>query len=76
MVDVKNVLFLRYDRIEGMIITTPVFRKLKRALQDAKITVLANKINTDVLQNNPYVDEDIVNNKNNVFGDCISLYIN
>jgi ADP-heptose:LPS heptosyltransferase len=76
LVDVKNVLFLRYDRIEGMIITTPVFRKLKRALQDAKITVLANKINTDVLQNNPYVDEDIVNNKNNVFGDCISLYIN
>jgi len=69
----KNVLFFRYDRIGDMIITTPVFRELKLAYPDVKITVLASKVNADVLLNNPYIDEIITNHKNNFFSDLPSL---
>ena len=69
----KNVLFFRYDRIGDMVITTPVFRELKLAYPDIKITVLASKINQGVLLNNPYVDKIITNHKNHFFLDLPSL---
>jgi len=69
----KNVLFLRYDRIGDMVITTPVFRELKLAYPHIKITVLASKVNKEVLNNNPYVDHIITNHKNNFFSDFPSL---
>jgi ADP-heptose:LPS heptosyltransferase len=69
----ESVLFLRYDRIGDMVITTPVFRELKLAYPHVKITVLASKANQSVLLNNPYVDHIIVNYKNNLFADLPSL---
>ena len=57
----KNILFLRYDRIGDMVITTPVFRELKLFIPEIKITVLASKANQSVLTNNPYVDDVFVN---------------
>jgi len=69
----KNVLFFRYDRIGDMVITTPVFRELKLAYPDVKITVLASKVNADVLLNNLYIDEIITNHKDNFFSDLPSL---
>ena len=69
----KNILFLRYDRIGDMVITTSVFRELKRVYPHIKIYVLASKKNKDVLINNPYVDKIIINYKNNIFGDLSSL---
>ena len=38
----SNVLFFRYDRIGDMIISTPVFRELKKAKPNIKISVLAS----------------------------------
>jgi ADP-heptose:LPS heptosyltransferase len=70
----KKVLFLRYDRIGDMVITTPVFRELKQAYPDINVTVLASKINKDILLNNPYVDKIIINNKRNFFGDLLTLF--
>ena len=69
----KNVLFFRYDRIGDMVITTPVFRELKLACPNIKITVLASKLNKEVLNNNPYVDHIITNHKNFFFSDLPSL---
>mgnify|MGYP001456057473 CR=1 FL=1 len=69
----KNVLFLRYDRIGDMVITTPVFRELKLAHPHIKITVLASKVNEEVLTNNPYIDQIITNHKNRFFSDLPSL---
>ena len=64
--NVKKVLFFRYDRIGDMVITTPVFRELKQAYPDIEITVLASKVNQEVLANNPYVDKIYINHKNNL----------
>jgi len=69
----KSILFLRYDRIGDMVITTPVFRELKLAYPHIKITVIASTANQDVLTNNPYVDNIITNHKNNLLSDLPSL---
>ncbi|MDB3892698.1 hypothetical protein N9345_00740 [Candidatus Thioglobus sp.] len=69
----KNVLFLRYDRIGDMVITTPVFRELKIAYPHISITVLASKVNQNVLLNNPYIDNIVTNHKNNLLSDLPSL---
>ena len=60
----KKILFLRYDRIGDMIITTPVFRELKVSMPEINISVLASKINQSVIINNPYIDNIYLNNKN------------
>jgi len=69
----KNILFFRYDRIGDMIITTPVFRELKLAYPHIQITILASKINQEVLINNPYVDHILTNHKNHFFLDLLLL---
>ena len=69
----QSVLFLRYDRIGDMVITTPVFRELKLAYPHISITVLASKDNQDILLNNPYVDHIVTNHKNNLLQDLPSL---
>ncbi|MDC1447525.1 lipopolysaccharide heptosyltransferase family protein [Candidatus Thioglobus sp.] len=71
----KNILFFRYDRIGDMVITTSVFRELKLVFPDIQITVLASKINQEVLINNPYVDHIVTNHKNHFFLDLLSLLI-
>mgnify|MGYP006091785673 CR=1 FL=1 len=71
--DTVSVLFMRYDRIGDMIISTPVFRELKLAYPKISISVLASKSNYEVLINNPYVDEIIINNKNTFIRDLKSL---
>jgi len=70
----SNILYLRYDRIGDMVITTPVFRELKLAYPDIKITVLASKANKDVLLNNPYVNQIYTNHKNNFLTDLPILF--
>lgn len=69
----RNILFFRYDRIGDMVITTPVFRELKLAYPKIKITVLASKVNRDVIRNNPYVDQIMTNYKNSLFLDFVTL---
>ena len=71
--DTKNVLFMRYDRIGDMLISTPVFRAFKLAYPDVKVIVLASNLNKDILTNNPYIDQVIINHKNNLFRDIFSL---
>jgi len=69
----KKVLFLRYDRLGDMIITTPVFRELKLAYPEIEISVLASKANKDILTNNPYVDKVYTNHKNEFLKDFSTL---
>ena len=71
--DTKSVIFLRYDRIGDMLITTPVFRAFKLAYPHANVIVLASMANKDILINNPYIDRVIINHKNNLFRDFFSL---
>jgi ADP-heptose:LPS heptosyltransferase len=53
---IDSVLFLRYDRIGDMIVTTPLFRTLKQLNPALKIGVVASEINSEIIRYNPYVD--------------------
>ena len=69
----KSVLILKYDRIGDMVVTTPIFRELKKEYPDISISVLASKENRDVIKYNPYIDEVYTNYKNNIFNDLPTL---
>jgi ADP-heptose:LPS heptosyltransferase len=68
-----KVLIFRYDRIGDMIVTTPIFRELKKTYPSINITVLASRTNKDVIKYNPYVDKIYTNYKNSFFKDFNSL---
>jgi len=70
----SKVLMFRYDRIGDMVITTPVFRELKKKYPKIELSVLASKSNQIILKNNPYVDNVYLNNKNNIFSDLFVLF--
>ena len=53
---VKRILFLRYDRIGDMIVTTPILRTLKQMYPHIRIDVLASKVNAEVVQGSPFVN--------------------
>jgi len=69
----KNILFLRYDRIGDMVVTTPIFRELKSAYPDMSISVLASKANQDVIRYNPHIDKIYTNYKNSILYDLRTL---
>lgn len=70
----KKVLILKYDRIGDMVVSTPIFRELKKAFPEISISVLASKTNKDVIKYNPYVDNIYTNYKNNIIKDLPILF--
>ena len=73
--DSKKVLILKYDRIGDMIVTTPIFRELKKSYPDISISVLASNLNKDIIKYNPYVEKIYTNYKNNLLFDFGKLLI-
>jgi lipopolysaccharide heptosyltransferase II len=57
---VRRVLFLRFDRIGDMVLSTPALMALKAHFPAARLTVLSGSANHGVLDNHPAVDEVIV----------------
>lgn len=53
----KNILVIRLDHIGDLISSTPVFKIIKEAYPNSKITALVNKRNIDIVKNNPFIDE-------------------
>jgi len=58
--DIKTILFLRYDRIGDMVLSTAAFKALRKAYPQAKITILASQRNHEILKHNPHVDETLI----------------
>ena len=59
MKDKKKILVIRTDRIGDVVVSTPVFETLKSAYPDAWIAVMVRPYTSDLLKNNPFVDEII-----------------
>ncbi len=56
--DIKSILFLRYDgKIGDMIINTLMFREIKKQYPEVKIGVVTRGAAKDIIANNPYVDK-------------------
>ncbi len=61
---IKSLLFLRYDRIGDMIVTTSIFRSLKQLNPALKIGIVASETNAEIIRYNPYVDSVYVLHSN------------
>lgn len=70
---IKKVLVFRYDRIGDMVVTTPLFRELKKCYPDIEISVLASKANQDIIKHSPYISAIFTNFKNNFIQDLPTL---
>ena len=55
-IDISNVLVVKLDRIGDMVMTTPIFRALKKGWPNAQISVLVNPVNKSAINNNPFID--------------------
>ena len=57
LTSVQRLLILRYDRLGDIVVTTPVFRRLKELRPDLYLGVLASRSNAELLNGNPFVDQ-------------------
>ncbi|HUV36115.1 MAG TPA: glycosyltransferase family 9 protein [Patescibacteria group bacterium] len=56
--EITRLLVIRqHNQMGDMLLAVPAFRGLRRRFPNARISLLAASINTDVMRNNPYIDE-------------------
>ncbi len=53
----RKILIIRLDHIGDIIFATSTFRAIKEAYPDAKLHVLINRQNKDIVKHNPYVEQ-------------------
>ena len=61
--NIIRLLITRVDRIGDVVLSTPIPREVKRKHPNSFVAVLVREYTKDIYQNNPYVDEIIVYNK-------------
>jgi ADP-heptose:LPS heptosyltransferase len=55
---IERLLVIRqHNQMGDMLLAVPAFRGLRKRFRGSRVTLLAASINTDVMLNNPYVDE-------------------
>ncbi len=59
MADPKNILVIRFSSLGDLVLTTPLYRELKRAFPLARLTLLTSSVQGRVLDNNPHLDRVI-----------------
>jgi len=55
----KRILIVRTDRVGDVVMITPMIRELRLKFPDAYIATLTQNHTSDILKNNPYLDEMI-----------------
>ena len=58
--DPEKILIIRADRIGDMILTTPIFKSLKKRYPLAHITCMASTLSSQLIGGNPYIDSIMV----------------
>ena len=58
-----NVLIVRTDRIGDVVLTTPVFKALRKAYPASRISVLVTPVTADLVRGNPYINEVMVDDR-------------
>ncbi len=57
MEDIKKILIIRNDHIGDLVLSSAVFRELKKKFPNAKIIIIVSKLNRSVVEKNNYIDE-------------------
>lgn len=59
----NNILIVRTDRIGDVVLTTASIKAVRQAYPKAKITLLIAPMTKGIVENNPYIDEVIVDDR-------------
>lgn len=62
----ENILIIQTAFLGDLILTTPLFREVKRIFPGARLTVVVNKGTESVLEGNPWIDELIPMDKKTI----------
>lgn len=62
----KRILIVRTDRIGDVLLTTPVIKALRDSLGQAYIAIMVNPSVIEIVKDNPYLDEVIIYDKENL----------
>ncbi|MEK6875338.1 MAG: glycosyltransferase family 9 protein [Nanoarchaeota archaeon] len=71
----KKILIIRNDHIGDLVLSTAVFREIKKFIPDSKVTLIINKTNRSIVDKNPYIDEIIELNMANYSLKSIRQYL-
>ncbi len=63
MLNPRKILVIRFSSLGDLVLTTPIFRELKRFYPDAEITLLTSSGLGSVLDNNPQIDHVIMHSR-------------
>ncbi len=55
----ERILIIRADRIGDMVLTTPIFKSMKKLYPLAHITCMASTLSSQLIEGNPYIDSII-----------------
>jgi len=60
----KKILVIRFSALGDLVLTSPIYRELKRIYPDSEISLLTSSVQGPVLNNNPYIDKFFWHSKN------------
>jgi len=70
----ERILVVRTDRIGDVILSLPTLELIKKNYPNCHLAMLVSPYTQSLLENNPYVDEVIVDDKKSRFGGISGLY--
>lgn len=59
----SNILLIRFSSLGDLVLTTPIYRELRKVYPDSRLTLLTSEGFGRVLENNPHLDEIIYHHR-------------
>jgi heptosyltransferase-2 len=69
----SNILLIRFSSLGDLVLTTPIYRELRKIYPDSRLTLLTSEGFGRVLENNPHLDEIIYHHRKETRNDLEKL---
>ena len=69
----SNILLIRFSSLGDLVLTTPIYRELRKIYPDSRLTLLTSEGFGRVLENNPHLDEIIYHHRKETRNDLKKL---
>jgi len=69
----SNILLIRFSSLGDLVLTTPIYRELRKVYPDSRLTLLTSEGFGRVLENNPHLDEIIYHHRKETRNDLEKL---
>jgi heptosyltransferase-2 len=69
----SNILLIRFSSLGDLVLTTPIYRELRKIYPDSRLTLLTSEGFGRVLENNPHIDEIIYHHRKETRNDLEKL---